>query len=165
MPNLRLLTLCAWGLALAAAATAQNANPRGVIYGTQLENGWTDWSWAKSERGLEIEGSARKPIRVEAGPYQALYFHHDAMALTGFTKLRFLLQGSKAGGQVKVLALSAGKPINDGVLFTLKSDGWTDVQLPLDKLGTTDKQVDGIWIQNAGGEALPPFYVTEVQLL
>jgi hypothetical protein len=66
---------------------------------------------------------------------------------------------------VKVTLLSEGKPINDGALLTLKNDGWTDVQLPLAGLGGADKPIDGIWFSNPGGEALPPFYVTEIKFL
>ena len=162
------LSKCLIGAVLAFAATATPATAQtanGAIYGTQLENGWQDWSWAKVERGLEIEGSARKPIRVEAGAYQALFLHHDPMPLTGFSKLRFLLQGSQPGGKVKVTLLSEGKPINDGALLTLKNDGWTDVQLPLAGLGGADKPIDGIWFSNPGGELVPPFYVTEIKFL
>lgn len=164
MLNFRLIASAVCALALSSPAIAQFVD-KGSIYSTQLENGWQDWSWAKSERGIEIEGSPRKPIRVEAGGYQALYLHHEPITLTGFSKLRFLLQGSKPGGKVKVLALAGGKPVNDGATLELKADGWTDVQLPLDRLGAADKPIDGFWIQNAGGEALPPFYVTEVKLL
>lgn len=164
MPKLRLAAACLCALILSSPAMSQ-ASDKGVIYSTQLENGWQDWSWAKSERGLEIEGSSRKPIRIEAAGYQALYLHHDPMPLTGFSKLRFLLQGSKPGGQVKVVAISGGKPVNDGATLQLKADGWTDVQLSLDRIGAADKPIDGFWIQNAGGEALPPFYVTEIKLL
>lgn len=164
MPKLSLAAACAFALALSFPLAAQSTD-KGAIYGTQLENGWQDWSWAKTERGIEIEGSTRRLIRVEAAGYQALYLHHDPITLTGFSKLRFLLQGSKAGGKVKVSALSAGKAVNDGATLDLKSDGWTDVQLPLDRLGATDKPIDGFWIQNAGGETLAPFYVAEVKLL
>ena len=164
MPKLRLAAACACALILSFPVAAQSTD-KGMIYGTQLENGWQDWSWAKSERGIEIEGSQRRPIRVEAGPYQALYLHHAPMTFAGYTKLRFLIQGSKPGGKIKVVALSGGKAVNEGATLELKANGWTDVQLPLSGLGATDKPIDGIWIQNAGSEALPPFYVTEVKLL
>lgn len=164
MLKFRLIASAVCALILSSPAVAQTAD-KGSIYSTKLENGWQNWSWATTEAGIEIEGSPRRPIRVEADGYEALYLHHDPIALTGFTKLRFLLQGSKPGGKVKVVALSGGKAVNDGTTLELKNNGWTDVQLPLDRLGATDKPIDGFWIQNAGGETLPPFYVTEVKLL
>ena len=78
-----------------------------IIYDTALQSGWQNWSWAKTELSLAIPSSARKPIKVEAGPWQALYLHHDALSTTGYEKLELLIQGSAPDGQVRILALVA----------------------------------------------------------
>jgi len=93
---LLLATAFAFGTHMAAAAdnapaTAPAAThaPSMPIYDTALAPGWDNWSWAKTEVGVGLSGSARKPIK---------------------------------------------------------------------------KVVDGLWLQNASGEALPKFYVTEIKL-
>src|ERR1041384_2850463 len=43
-----------------------------TVYDTALTAGWQNWSWAKTELSVELNGSARKPIRVIAGPWEAL---------------------------------------------------------------------------------------------
>src|SRR6185436_21135081 len=76
-----------------AAAAAPAAAPM-IIYDTALQSGWQNWSWAKTELSLEVGGSARKPIKVEAGPWQALYLHHDPVSTSGYARLQMLIQGS-----------------------------------------------------------------------
>jgi len=135
-----------------------------VIYDTALANGWQNWSWAKAELSVELNGSARKPIRVMAGPYQALYLQHQAFSTTGYKKLTFLIQGSAPDGDVRLFALADGKPIGEGYLMKLGNTGWKQVEQPLSVLGAEDKVIDGIWIQNASAADLPKFYVTEIKL-
>jgi len=134
------------------------------VYDTALAPGWQNWSWAKAELSVEIPGSTRKPIRVEAGPYQALYLHHDPFSTAGMTKLSLLIQGSAPGGEVRILALIDGKTVGEGKLVKLGNIGWTRVVTPLATLGVEDKTIDGIWVQNATDAELPKFYVTEIKI-
>ena len=50
------------------------------VYSDALDNGWQNWSWAtvnlSNSRPVQ-SGSAS--ISVTAGPYQALYLHHDRL--------------------------------------------------------------------------------------
>src|SRR6187401_3036372 len=57
------------------------------VYDTALSPGWQNWSWAKADLSVELSGSARKPIRVTAGPWQALYLHHEPFNTAGLKKL------------------------------------------------------------------------------
>jgi hypothetical protein len=166
----RVLVLASVGATLAMAddkaapAVAPAAAPAVTIYDTALQSGWENWSWAKTELSLEVAGSARKPIKVEAGPWQALYLHHPGFNTAGYLKLHMLIQGSAPEGQVRIFALMGGKPVGDGKLVTLNNTGWTRVVTPLATLGVEDQTIDGIWVQNATANTLPKFFVTEIRL-
>ena len=115
-------------------------------------------------RQYSIKGSARKPIKVEAGPYQALYLQHAAFPTNGLSKLSLLIQGSAPDGEVRLFMLTDGKVNGEGKLVKLANTGWTQVVVPLVTLGAEDKLIDGIWVQNATGGDLPRFYVTEIRI-
>jgi hypothetical protein len=146
-----------------SAPEAAPAQPM-TVYDTALAPGWDNWSWAKAELGVELSGSPRKPIKVEAGPWQALYLHHEAFNTTGLRKLSFLIQGSVPDREVRVFMLSDGKPNGEGKLVKISNTGWTSVVVPLATLAAEDKLVDGIWVQNASATDLPRFYVTDITL-
>lgn len=153
----------------APPAAAQAAIPAGAmpVYGTALGEGWSNWSWAKTSLSLELNGSARRPIKAEAGPWQAVYLHHDPMPTAPYRALHFLIQGAAPGGhQIAVMATIGGKPVPDKVKsLKLAAGGWMEVRVPLSTLGAANATIDGFWFQNASPEAAPaPFYVTEVYL-
>ena len=159
------------GLLAASAAFAQTPTPESappvaekIIYDKALADGWQNWSWAKTTLSTELGGSTRKPIKVEASPWSALYLHHEPFTTQGWTKLAFLIQGSVAGGELRVFALVDGKVASDGYLVKLGNSGWTQVEIPLVTLGIEGKATDGIWVQNASGAELPKFYVTDIKL-
>ncbi len=172
MSNIRIALVVA-ALFAASNAMAQSALPPAAdiplpaqmpVYDTALAPGWQNWSWAKADLSVELNGSTRRPIRVVAGPYQALYLHHDAFSTKGMTKLSLLIQGSAPDGEVRIFALIDGKVANEGKLLKLGNTGWTQVVTPLVTLGVEDKMIDGIWVQNATGADLPKFYVTEIKI-
>jgi hypothetical protein len=134
------------------------------VYENMLGEGWENRSSAKTELGLEISGSSRKPIKVEAEVGQALHLHHAPFNTTGLRKLGFLIQGSVPDREVRVFMLTEGKPTGEGKLVKFSNTGWTRVEVPLVTLGVEEKVVDGIWIQNASDQPLPKFYVTEIKL-
>ena len=151
----------------AAAATAP-ALPAGAmpVYGVALADGWSNWSWAKTTLSIDLSGSARHPIKAEAGPYQAVYLHHDGFSTAPYRRLGFLIHGGPTGGQqIAVMATIAGKPIPDKVKsIKLTANGWTKVEVPLSTIGADNQTIDGIWFQNASAAPAPPFYVTEIYL-
>ncbi|KQM19989.1 hypothetical protein ASE73_04345 [Sphingomonas sp. Leaf24] len=157
-----------WWLAmalLAAPAVAQDAGV-GDVYGTALGNGWENWSWAKVELSSEVQGSQRKPIRVEAGPYQALYLHHAPFDTTAYKSVAMLIQGMDGGAQqLRIVAVVGGKPLDtQAYTVTLPASGWKKIELPLSRIGADNKQIDGLWVQNATDKPVAPFYVTEITL-
>ena len=145
-------------------AAASAPTPAMSVYDTALGAGWQNWSWAKTELSVELKGSARRPIKVEAGPWQALYLHHDAFSTTGYKQLGLLIQGSAPAGEVRVFTLTDGKVNGEGRLVKLANTGWTLVVMPLAELAAEDKVIEGIWVQNASAVDLPKFYVTEIKL-
>jgi len=167
------LALAALSLGIGEASVAQDQpafetaasapSPAMTVYDTALGAGWQNWSWAKTELSVELQGSARRPIKVDAGPWQALYLHHDAFSTTGFKQLGLLIQGSAPAGEVRVFTLTDGKVNGEGRLVKLGNTGWTLVVMPLAELAAEDKMIDGIWVQNASGVDLPKFYVTEIK--
>lgn len=147
-----------------ASAPAAAAAPMD-IYVNQLGAGWQNRSWAQVELGIDI-GSSRKPIRVEAGPWQALYLHHEPFSTAPYRSLGLLIQSAPPGGQpVRVIVLADGKPLSEtGKLVTLKPGGWTQVEIPLANLNAEDATIDGIWVQNGTDQSLAPFYVSDIVL-
>lgn len=153
----------AWAADPAPPAPATAAAPV-AVYDTALAPGWNNWSWAKTELSVELKGSARRPIKVEAGPYQALYLQHEPFATTGLSKVSLLIQGSAPEGEVRLFLLTDGKVNGEGKLIKLGNTGWTQVVTPLATLASEDKVVNGLWVQNATGNDLPKFYVTEIRI-
>ena len=154
-------------LALGAGAAQSAEEPATAempIYENALAPGWDNWSWAKTQLSVELGGSARKPIRVEAAPWAALYLHHAPFSTTGFKKLCLLIQGSVPDREVRVFLLTDGKVNGAGKPVTISNTGWTKVEVPLATLASEDKLVDGFWVQNSSGTDLPKFYVTEIKL-
>lgn len=154
------------------AAAAEDAKPAEAaaatqpmtVYDTALAPGWENWSWAKADLSVELGGSPRRPIRVVAEGWQALYLHHAPFSTTGLKRMSFLIQGSVPDREVRVFMLTDGKIVGEGKLVKFSNAGWTDVQVPLATLGVEDAMVDGLWVQNASGEPLPKFYVTDIKL-
>lgn len=153
-----------------AAGVVQAAEPAKApvapidVYQTALGDGWDNWSWAKTELSVELNGSPRKPIRVEAAGWQALYLHHAPFDTTGLRKINFLVQGSAPAGELRLFMLTDGKPNGDGKIVKLSNTGWTKVEVPLANIASEDKLVDGIWLQNASADALPKFFVTDIRI-
>jgi hypothetical protein len=148
------------------AATANAVEPTlpMSVYDVMLGPGWENWSWAKTDLSIELGGSPRRPIRVAAQAWQALYLHHAAFLTTGLSKLSFLIQGSVPDREVRAFMLTNGKIVGEGKVVKISNTGWTNVVIPLATLGVEDTLVDGIWIQNASETELPKFYVTDIRL-
>jgi hypothetical protein len=75
-----------------------------------------------------------------------------------------MIQGTAPDGEMRIFALLDGKVAGTGHLANLGNSGWTHVVMPLAELSVADQQTDWIWVQNASGNDLPLFFVTEIQL-
>ena len=158
-------------LAFAPAAMAQTApaadTGMAVIYKDALGPGWENWKWdgAESELSVELGGSPRRPIRVDAQGWKGLYLHHAPFSTAPFKALSFLVQSIGGTGEIRVLAIAGGKPVEGKQkIVKLAPGGWTKVDVPLATLGVENATIDGLWLQNNGNDPAPRFYVTEILL-
>lgn len=149
----------------APSAAAAQADPMiANIYTNSLGGRWENWSFATVETSVDV-GGARKPIRVEADGYKALYLHHESFDATPYRGLTFLIQGTGDGGTVRVIATTGTKPVEGKQkLVTVKAGGWTKVTVSLADLGI-DKAMDGFWLQNDSDQPMPAFYVADIALI
>ncbi|MBV9852123.1 MAG: hypothetical protein JO250_20855 [Armatimonadetes bacterium] len=172
--RLTFLGLLLWWAAVAAllmapgAARAQGTQP---VYTDTLQGTWQDWSWATTGTGNAGNGSpvhtGEASLRVDAGPYQALYLHHDgAIDTTPYGNLTFWIHGGPAGGQqLKVQATLDGQPQAEYDLPPLLPGAWQQFSVSLALLGAAGKpDLDGFWIQNTANASIPTFYVDDIAL-
>lgn len=149
---------------LAGATAAQAAQ---TVYDDALAPGWSSWSWAKvSLANAAPTHSGAASIAVDAAPWSALYLSHAPMDLSGFKTLTFWVHGGVKGGQsLSVIAVVGGKALTEHFVRVVPHAGaWTQVSVPIAKLGVGGKVIDGLWIQNGSGEALDTFYVDDISL-
>lgn len=146
---------------LAAASLAVPAFADQNLYDDSLQNGWSNWSWATTNlaSASPVHGGA-DAISVQAGAYQALYLHHDAQTASGFTALRFWINGGQAGGQKLQVQATLGSVAQPAyALPAPAANTWTLVTIPLSALGvTTQTNFDGFWIQDVSGQSANPVY-------
>jgi len=161
----------------AAPAAAPAADPLATVYDKALGAGWENWSWATTELSVETAG-VRKPIMVEAKPWEALYLHHAPFSTAPYRGVTLMLQVIGGPAQVRIVAIANGKPIPDaanvgadgqpfpkGRTVKLVPGGWTKVQIPLSQLGAEKATIDGFWVQNESNEPAPHFYVADFALV
>ena len=153
---------------LAAVSLAVPAFADQTLYDDSLQSGWSNWSWATTNLASTspVHGGA-DAISVQAGAYQALYLHHDAQAASGFTALRFWINGGQTGGQkLQVQATLGGASQPAYALPAPAANTWTLVTIPLSALGVTNQtNFDGFWIQDVSGQpASPTYFIDDVAL-
>lgn len=171
---MKALIAAAAALLIPAAASAQTAPPTapapvGVadIYGTALGGGWQSWPWqgTTTELSVELNGSARKPIKVEPGPWGALYLHHDPFSTEPYRGISFLIQAIGAPMKVQIIGLVNGKPIEGKAkVIDVAPGGWKMVTFALADIGAEKVMLDGLWFQNFSEKPGPTFYITEIAL-
>jgi hypothetical protein len=161
----RFVKIVAAGIALgASAAQAQDpAAVSGVVYENALGAGWENKSSATVELGIELAGSPRRPIKVEAGPAQALELQHAAFPVTKFKNLSFIIQGTQPDLQVQVVAVVNGQPAGEGRVVKFSNTGWTRVVSPVKMIAEDNPTIDGIVVRNIGEQPLPAFVITDIK--
>lgn len=172
---MKALIAAAAALLIPVAASAQTAAPAPAapaadsvanIYGTALGGGWQSWAWKDTvtELSIELNGSARRPIKVTPGPWGALYLHHDPFDTTPYRGISFLIQ-STAPMKIQVMGLVGGKVVEGkSKVIDVTPGGWKQVTFALNDLGVDKVQLDGLWFQNYSAQAGPAFYITEIAL-
>src|SRR5687767_13082757 len=75
---------------LSVLATLAPANSL-VLYDDALQNGWENYSWATVDFNTPTPVRGTRSIRVNAQPYEALYFHHAAIDVSAYEAFSFWL--------------------------------------------------------------------------
>jgi hypothetical protein len=159
--RLFLAALGAAGVAGGSLARAGNLPQPLVAYEDELKNGFQNWSWAKTQLAVPIGNG--KPIRVEGDPWSALVLHHDPFSTEGYSKLTFVINGGKDGGQtLMVKAMVDGKAIEADYVIQPKAKTWSVVEVPLKDINAAGKTIDAIIFQGQGA-AYPAYYITRIQ--
>lgn len=173
---MKALIAAAAALLIPVAASAQTPAPAPAapaadsvanIYGTVLGPGWQSYPWDKtvSELSVTLEGSARKPIKVQPGPWGALFLHHDPFDTTPYRGISFLIQVVGTPIKVQVIGLVGGKAVEGkSKVIELAPGGWKKVEFALGDIGADKVMLDGLWFQNFSAEPGPAFYITEIAL-
>lgn len=170
---MKALIAAAAALLFPAAASAQTAAPATAadsvanVYGVALGPGWQSWPWTgtTTELGVELTGSARRPIKVQPGAWGALYLHHDPFDTTPYRGISFLVQVIGAPMKLQVMGLVGGKVVEGKAkVVDVAPGGWKQVTFALRDIGAEKVQLDGLWFQNFSAEPGPTFYITEIAL-
>jgi hypothetical protein len=161
----RRLFLAALGVASVSGgslARAGNLPQPLVAYDDELKNGFQNWSWARTQLAVPIGNG--KPIRVEGEPWSALALHHEPFSTEGYSKLTFVINGGKDGGQTLMIkAMADGKAIEADFAIQLKAKTWAAVDVPLKDINAAGKTIDTL-IWQGQGAAYPGYYITRIQL-
>ena len=159
--RLFLAALGAAGVAGGGLARAGNLPQPLVAYEDELKNGFQNWSWAKTQLAVPVGNG--KPIRVEGDPWSALALHHDPFSTEAYSKLTFIINGGKDGGQMlMVKAMADGKAIEADYVIQPKAKTWSVVEVPLKDINAAGKTIDTI-IWQGQGNAYSPYYITRIQ--
>lgn len=147
-------------------AAAPAADSVANIYGTTLGPGWQKWDWQNTTAELSVDvGSARKPIKVQPGPWGALYLHHDPFDTTPYRGISFLIQSVATPMKIQVIGLVGGKPVEGkSKVIDVAPGGWKRVTFALADIGAENVMLDGLWFQNFSAEPGPTFFITEIAL-
>ena len=133
-----------------------------VIYEDELKNGFQNMSWAKTQ--LSVPAGGGMAIRVEGDPWSALVLHRDPFSTEGYTKLTFVINGGKDGGQpLMVKTMLGGKAIEANYVVTPKSKTWAVVEVPLKDINAVGKTIDSI-VWQAQADAYSAYYIARIQL-
>ena len=152
--------LCAFLLALAASARADQ-----VIYDDALQNGWVSYGWATlNYANTSPTHSGGDSVSVYATNYGALFLHHSAFSTGGFSNLTFWVYGaSPAQISLKVQATVNGNAQPEIDLPSLTSGSWQQITLSMSALGVANGTMDGFWIQQLSTSPYQ-FYVDDIKL-
>jgi hypothetical protein len=165
-----------FALGMAFDGSAQAQTDLSIYSDAPLGGGWNNWSWATTDVTSTVAVHAGSTsIAVAAGPYQALYLHHDPFDTTGYGTLTFWINGGAAGQpklQVAASLFNINDPANDlhppaVPIGPIGPNSWQEISIPLVSLGA-DKvpTFSGFWIQESGGtdQTLNPFYLDDIVL-
>lgn len=163
-PIARSLAVLAVLVAMAVPARADIA-----VYGDAIAAGWQDWSWGGVTRDFArtapVHGGTRSlGITYTDGWSGAQLGRNDAVDITGLDRLRCWVHGGSSGGQaVQIVVGNHLTGAHVDLSITPVANTWTQVNAPLDALGTT--QVTYVYWFNATAGAQATFSVDDVSFV
>jgi alpha-L-arabinofuranosidase len=138
-----------------------------AIYSDSLQSGWQNWSWATVDlANTSPIHNGTDSIAVTAGPWQAIFIHHNVQDSYQFDSISFWINGGPVGGQkLQVVGLLSGVAQTGYPLPALPANTWQQVTIKLSDLGVAGKpNLDGFWIMDASGTTQPTFYLDDISL-
>jgi hypothetical protein len=138
------------------------------IYTDALAAGWDNWSWATVDlQSTAYAHSGSDSIAVTYGAWTGLQLHYPELDTTGFTNLRFFINGGAASGQqLQVYALTTsgqnGPPVR--VTVTGAAGTWAEVDIPLAQLGLANTTFTGLVWQGTTNGSQPTLYLDDIAL-
>ena len=145
-----------------------------IIYSNTLQNGWANWSWSST---INFASTGPVPpgdsdaISVTSQAYGALYVNVSGVTELDsslFTNLTFWLNGGPSGGQVLTVdaTLDSSAQADTVTVGPLAANTWQQFTVSLSSLGVADEpDLDGFWLQNNTGNAIPVYYAADMVLV
>ncbi len=144
--------------------------PDVVIYEDTLAEGWQNWSWDTQvdlkSAAPAFSGSLALSAQIDKS-WAAVYLHTDnPISTQKYTALRFWIHGGEKGGQrIAFKAINAYNKNWEKLVEVLPVAGeWSEVTVPLERLGSPEEIGALVWQDNAG-QAQPTFSIDGVTLL
>src|SRR5258708_11419408 len=138
------------------------------IYTDALAAGWDNWSWATVDlKSIAYAHSGSHSVAVAYGAWTGLQLHYPELDTTGFTDLRFFINGGAASGQhLQVYALTDGGQNGPPVSVTVTGAAgtWAEVDIPLAQLGIANTTFTGLVWQGTINGSQPPLYLDGIAL-
>ena len=155
------------GLVFLLIADTGFAQTNEIVFSDAPQNGWQNWSWAATVSAAQPVHSGAASLKVTAGAWQAVYFHHDPRSAALFTNISFWINGGTSGGQLlQVQGELDGQGQTAVAIPALAANTWKFVSVPLSQLGLTDQpNFDGVWVQDRSGTTQPAFFIDDVLLV
>lgn len=138
------------------------------VYTDALAPGWDNWSWATVDlQSTAYAHSGSDSIAVSYDGWTGLQLHYPELDTTGFTYLRFFINGGAASGQqLQVYALTAsgqnGPPVS--VTVAAAAGAWAEVDIPLSQLGIANTTFTGLVWQGTTNGSQPTLYLDDIAL-
>lgn len=137
------------------------------IYSDELDSGWANWSWASvAFDNTAYHHGGAKSIAVTAGPYQAIFLHHDPINAANFDSISFWVNGGPVGGQSLLLQATLSSTAQPGYFLpAIPANTWTHFTVPLSALHVAGQpNFDGFWLQDTTGLTSPTYYLDDLSL-
>jgi fibronectin type 3 domain-containing protein len=167
----------------AVSATAPGACSSGgggtgsslVVYGSSLQNGFVDGSWA-NPRNLEntspVYPGSTNSISVTYSDFSALRFEKaKGVSTSGYTALNFAVNGGSQQGEPLIVQITMGSQLGPVVPIAsyctggqIPTNAWTLCSIPLSVLGAANTTLTAITLMENAANPMSPMYFDQIAL-